>query len=752
MDVVKKSDFIFFKNEILEDLKRFENKLNNKILLNSNTILEQGKKNKEEISNVKNKIFEMMNSSSNNEEKIEIKSKLTQYKTKIDEFIFVYNTKINSLEKQINDMGFKYDKIFINNLIIPGLIGNSCPFSTAKLFFEYVNKKLKDLSYDKDIINKNNKLNKDKLESLIKQFQMQIDLAESKFSFFRNEFSKKFEQKSEQKLAEIEERIDKLRLENGAHSFELKKITEDLNIELDKIKEVKNDLSNKFDIALNNLKKEEKNFKREMNIFKNEIKLWKSKYNDMNGNLKDNSFRNNISSMTFRKKIDNHFSDKLLFNQRPKYEEDNFKVNSIDTDRNNQNNNNLKKILELNNSNESSEINEEKNKNNNNDIIDKKDKLKPDDSNKNILTSNNENIDSQTKNETNIKNDNSSKEIKTENKNYNQPKNIIKDVKDANNNINNQKANLKIRKSEFIIKEKNKILQNKKNKIVNQNSLDNTFLKFNKTEKEEMNKTYNYKFIKSQENTPRIINIPSTPITKLKNKDNHILNNITNEINYNSDHNSSDYSPLIPELIIKNYKNISKKNREINTNIKSIKIKNMRNKKYFVNKKLLSDDFYLNDIHIKESKKDNNSNRVIKSNENEKLDNEQYLNKDEFYNHQKETKEIINGLYKNINHKISKITNQIKNLTAEIFKYYFNNKLKTKYCSNVNISNNHLKNQSTNKGMNFSTKDNENKRKLNLKFLSEVNNHLSLSEEQKLNSKELLKKMDSFLIKKFQEP
>ena len=66
MDVVKKSDFIFFKNEILEDLKRFENKLNNKILLNSNTILEQGKKNKEEISNVKNKIFEIINSSSNN--------------------------------------------------------------------------------------------------------------------------------------------------------------------------------------------------------------------------------------------------------------------------------------------------------------------------------------------------------------------------------------------------------------------------------------------------------------------------------------------------------------------------------------------------------------------------------------------------------------------------------------------------------------------------------------------------------------
>ena len=330
----------------------------------------------------------------------------------------------------------------------------------------------------------------------------------------------------------------------------------------------------------------------------------------------------------------------------------------------------MKKILELNHSNESSEINEEKNKNNNNDIIDKKDKLKQDVSNKNILTSNNENIDSQTKNETNIKNDNSSKEIKTENKNYNQPKSIIKDVKDANNNINNQKANLIIRKSEFIIKEKNKILQNKKNKIVNQNSLDNTFLKFNKTEKEEMNKTYNYKFIKSQENTPRIINIPSTPITKLKNKDNHILNNITNEINYNSDHNSSDYSPLIPELIIKNYKNISKKNREINTNIKSIKIKNMRNKKYFVNKKLLSDGFYLNDIHNKESKKDNNLNRNIKSNENEKLDNEQYLNKDEFYNHQKETKEIINGLYKNINHKINKITNQIKNLTAEIFKYY----------------------------------------------------------------------------------
>ena len=54
---VKKSDFIFFQNEILEDMKKLENKINNIIISNSNNLLEKVNLNKNNIEATNKKII-----------------------------------------------------------------------------------------------------------------------------------------------------------------------------------------------------------------------------------------------------------------------------------------------------------------------------------------------------------------------------------------------------------------------------------------------------------------------------------------------------------------------------------------------------------------------------------------------------------------------------------------------------------------------------------------------------------------------
>ena len=174
----------------------------------------------------------------------------------------------------------------------------------------------------------------------------------------------------------------------------------------------------------------------------------------------------------------------------------------------------------------------------------------------------------------------------------------------------------------------------------------------------------------------------------------------------------------------------------------------MRNERIIFNHKQLSDDNVVvdNDINRK------NLNDILIGNENLQTDSEQYLNKEEFYANLNETKQSINELYFKLNKKIHKLTRQIKNLAAEIFNYYYTQKLNNKFSTCVTNSNS-VRNATQNSGIDLSANANELKsnRKLNLKFFSEINDNFTFTEEQKMNSKELLKKIDSFLIKKFKE-
>ena len=220
---VKKNDFLFFQNELLQDLSNLEKRMNEKFVSISNRILQQSTYNEENITSQNNKIMKIFDLLASDEEKIKINSKLSNFQNKIDEFIYLNNTKLNAIEKKLNEICFKYDKIFISNLTSPGFIGPSCEYPNARIFLEFTEKKLKELSNIKDKQNKDIKMYKDKLESLIAQFKIQAETQNSKINIYCKEIFEKFEKRNDEKYKAIEERVNFMRIENGQYSFNLMK-------------------------------------------------------------------------------------------------------------------------------------------------------------------------------------------------------------------------------------------------------------------------------------------------------------------------------------------------------------------------------------------------------------------------------------------------------------------------------------------------------------------------------------------------
>ena len=173
---VNRNDFLFFQNEVYKDLKELEFKLNEKL----NTITSNINSNKEISDNnyqkFTEKISQMITMIETSEERLKIDEKISSFKKKIDDFIYMNKAKTTSIEKEIGKITFKYDKIFLDNLTVPGVIGTACPFQNLSSFIEFTNKKIKELLIEKNKQNTDMRSYKEKLETMIGAFNKQIKM------------------------------------------------------------------------------------------------------------------------------------------------------------------------------------------------------------------------------------------------------------------------------------------------------------------------------------------------------------------------------------------------------------------------------------------------------------------------------------------------------------------------------------------------------------------------------------------------
>ena len=264
--ITKGKELNLFKEEILSYLRERDSFFIEKI----NSLQFKTDINNKKIEELSEKFESNYNTFLSNQ--VELSSKLEKIKS-FDAFVNKANDKLISQEIRLNNLKDdlkinlqKYDKIFLENLIVPGYIGKGAKYSNCKMFFSEVIKEIDKFNTykEKNVLDLSSY--KERLENIIKTFQYIVDNYNNSHIKY---ITKLNEQTNKNILDIVEEKLKNLRMENSHFSLALLKKSNELNNVYDKIKLIKENLIQEIDAILkeNENKIEETN--KSFNAYKN---------------------------------------------------------------------------------------------------------------------------------------------------------------------------------------------------------------------------------------------------------------------------------------------------------------------------------------------------------------------------------------------------------------------------------------------------------------------------------------------------
>ena len=379
-----KQDILFFKNDMLKDIRKLEEKLNLKMTNQNLMSSEQYNAFEKKMDSITTQITEINSLLVNNTNLTEKVNTLQIFKSRTEDSIFRVNARINTFEKEYREYIDNVEILINNNLKYPGIIGKNSRFSNFRHFIDYILKYFNDFNDFKDEIrNFNFNEFKKKIISDLNDFRFAINenYSNSILLIQRNvqDFDKrmddlikkneKFLKANESKFEELENKINNYLSEYQAKFTSLEQnINEKYDEQLKEVENIKN-LKNEFIEEMEKIKtkfeeikknEESKDINNENNFL---LKIINNNY--ISESQKGTEENNNIENDNYKN------LQKLLIEQK---EESPAVLKSRNF--NNQKNehqkiNNIIKLLLLNNNNNNNKINLSIIKNNCNEIMKK---------------------------------------------------------------------------------------------------------------------------------------------------------------------------------------------------------------------------------------------------------------------------------------------------------------------------------------------------------------------------------------------
>ena len=343
---VTKKEMIFFQNDMLSDLKKMELQTNNKLTSINQTLSSKISEYDEKFTKVFENIDELISVVSARKFDNERIEDLLSMKAKFSELITQNQSRLQIIDKSLENSFYKYDRFILDNLQVPGLIGSSCKYKNCRMFFESIYNALKT-----------NKKNNDEEKASLKAFQ---DKIETRIWKCENELNKihmtideicqtkcgKFFKAMEQRFDSVEEFMHSTRIENSKYANDLIKTSTSLKIEYNKLENIKNEIYKKFYEELDIYKKLIDSTNRAFHHQENDFNIFKQRFTKLAEYLKN--FKNmknkdyiEVSKgidFTKKQKFDNNFDmtkyDKIgdihEFLESPSPKKNNLHLNTTD--------------------------------------------------------------------------------------------------------------------------------------------------------------------------------------------------------------------------------------------------------------------------------------------------------------------------------------------------------------------------------------------------------------------------------------
>ena len=225
------------------------------------------------------------------------------FSTKTNDQLISHEIRINNLREDFHKSVQKYDKIYLDNLELPGYIGKYSKYKNCQVFFEEVIKELNKLNAYKEKNTLDLKAYKEKLEQNIKTFNALVDNNnKSQIKYINDMFEKNYKE-CKSMIDTVEERITDMRIENSRYAVELIGKSINLTKEWDKIQNIKEEIMHEFNDKIHEFRIVSNNTINSFTEFKTEFILIKRKFFELAEFIKDVRFRKNLGGDVKKREI-----------------------------------------------------------------------------------------------------------------------------------------------------------------------------------------------------------------------------------------------------------------------------------------------------------------------------------------------------------------------------------------------------------------------------------------------------------------
>ena len=286
-------ELVHLKEDIFNELKKLDKKFTDLHNEKSSSISEDILTPLDKINIMMNKTEQMFNAVTEQQIKIDKITELETFKNKANDVILSHEIRIKSLNKDLEDMKFKYDREISQNLTVPGFIGISSRFKTLSEFLLHNIDEMAKLKMEKDLMKKEEKELKARIDSLLKNILNVVDNSVNRANLYTDNKQKHFEELLNNKYKEFKEKIMEMKTQTLTNEKFLKE-------ELDKVTKLSNELSylktnveSVMDKKNNEMKSYINDLKNKVDKINNEVKKNHKYLDNINNILKINGFVNN---------------------------------------------------------------------------------------------------------------------------------------------------------------------------------------------------------------------------------------------------------------------------------------------------------------------------------------------------------------------------------------------------------------------------------------------------------------------------
>lgn len=251
------------KEEFLKNMREFEEKWMKILDIKEFQLQKQITDLKEDSENIFQRSKAILDNYSAHKVNESIINDFATFKNKVNDMLVTHEIRINNNIKDISNFSSKFDKIISDNIFIPGFIGPSCQYKTLS---DYINSNIEEMNrmkIEKEVIKKEQKEYKIKIESFIKQMVLLNETSMIQNKEYTNSKQKDYELLLDGKLQPLNDKIFRFYELSSQFQSTVEKDIKLFREHLDKIKEE----------LIENIKEKEENLKKNLDELHKKIVL-----------------------------------------------------------------------------------------------------------------------------------------------------------------------------------------------------------------------------------------------------------------------------------------------------------------------------------------------------------------------------------------------------------------------------------------------------------------------------------------------